>query len=691
MRFNVFIVLVFLYSSLNAQININDGGTINVCSGTFIGQNLVAGNTYSLTLCSDNNSQTHIKTVFSQWNVGLSNQLCVYDGPNTNAQLIGCYNNSNWSITQSIVASQANLSGCLTFVFTYVSDEADWEANISCNFSCQPFWAELVSTVPVSLSGYTDICPGDEITFNGSGNFFVNDTLYHQDNSSCTFYWTFGDGNSANSATANHSYSQPGGYDVNLSVTDQFGCVSTNYIGHRVRVSLPPDFTGTEAENTNLCPGEVLTLSGIVNSSTWSSEPSNIVAGQTYLPDGNGDSYSTAITIDCFNPNQILDNINDLEGICVNMEHSYLDDIVISITCPNGTQVTLEDQGGGQTYLGEPVDIEGSSAPGIGYDYCWTNNAQYGIMSEAASSYTTLPAGTYTSFQSLSDLTGCPLNGVWTIIVTDNYPLDDGYIFSWGINFASHLYPNLWSFNNTYPQAGMSWSGNGVNSLGNAVVSFEASVSGSQNYVFEVIDNFGCSYDTTAQCVVLNSSDPQCCVAPQPEAGQNQIVEGLTTTLYAVPENENHSLLWTSPTSGDIVIVNPDSAITTITVSDYGEYSFIFTEDNNGCKAFDQLFVLFVEKPDSVVPITVVIPNTFTPNNDNYNDTWIISGIEDVEEVDVFVYNRFGTRVFHSSGIYQPWDGKCMGKILPTASYYYVVQVKDAGVFNGIVNIVGTY
>ena len=42
----------------------------------------------------------------------------------------------------------------------------------------------------------------------------------------------------------------------------------------------------------------------------------------------------------------------------------------------------------------------------------------------------TLPVGVYTPEQSFNNLIGCPLDGFWNITVIDNWPIDNGYVFS---------------------------------------------------------------------------------------------------------------------------------------------------------------------------------------------------------------------------------------------------------------------
>lgn len=66
------------------------------------------------------------------------------------------------------------------------------------------------------------------------------------------------------------------------------------------------------------------------------------------------------------------------------------------------------------------------------------------------------------------------------------------------------------------------------------------------------------------------------------------------------------------------------------------------------------------------------VPNVFTPNGDNQNDQfeWIIEGIE---EFNIKIYNRWGTKVFESSDLEQFWDG---GKE-PDGTYYYIVTGRE--------------
>ncbi len=94
-------------------------------------------------------------------------------------------------------------------------------------------------------------------------------------------------------------------------------------------------------------------------------------------------------------------------------------------------------------------------------------------------------------------------------------------------------------------------------------------------------------------------------------------------------------------------------------------YTLLATS-RGGCSASDQVFVKVLKFP--------TIPNTFTPNNDGINDTWIIQYLETYPDNRVQVFNRYGQLVFESRGYAKPWDGTMNGKPLPFGTYYYIIE-----------------
>jgi gliding motility-associated-like protein len=89
-----------------------------------------------------------------------------------------------------------------------------------------------------------------------------------------------------------------------------------------------------------------------------------------------------------------------------------------------------------------------------------------------------------------------------------------------------------------------------------------------------------------------------------------------------------------------------------------------------------------------IVPEKIVVPNTFTPNGDGYNDTWFIPGLLSYTKCVVNIYNRYGAMMYRSVGYQQPWDGTSNGKSVPTGAYYYVIDTKSSsGKFSGEVTV----
>jgi len=94
-------------------------------------------------------------------------------------------------------------------------------------------------------------------------------------------------------------------------------------------------------------------------------------------------------------------------------------------------------------------------------------------------------------------------------------------------------------------------------------------------------------------------------------------------------------------------------------------YNLLVTSDK-GCVDDESVFVKVVRK--------YVIPNTFTPNNDNNHDRWEIENLALYPDVRVRVFSRSGQLVFESYGYNTPWDGKYKGRDCPFGTYYYVIE-----------------
>jgi len=514
---------------------------INDCSGFFTDsggsdQDYQNNENLSAIICKDPQVGTHIRLTFSNIDLAPGDKLCFYDGLSTTADSLICIESFFNGFPIVVQATAANPSGCLTVTFrSNNSGEvgSGWQASINCIPSCQLIQAVIENTSPKAEPlerGFIDICQGDRVFFNGNAVYPQDNLVYEHNNNTSTFEWDFGDGTFALGNNVSHTYEQSGGYQVSLSVTDQFGCTNGNFAFQRVRVATKPTFKIGEIPEV-ICIGDTIQLSGNIEENNTNAtvavcnQPgaflfNGVRSDSLALPDGNGASYQTSIRFSDFAAGQVLTDIQDLESICVNMEHSWLHDMEISITCPSGNTVRLQNQEviNREVYLGVPIDNDGIDPQfGRGLEYCWTPFSTNGTLTEFSNDNDNtspnetyhLPSGEFSSFEDLETLLGCPLNGDWIITVTDLWEQDNGWIFSWSIGINPELYPALETFEPQITNYQWQNSPDFVNVSADVVIAQPIS-SGTASYTFEVADDFGCSNDTSIQVSVLPNNHPDC-------------------------------------------------------------------------------------------------------------------------------------------------------------------------------------
>jgi hypothetical protein len=200
----------------------------------------------------------------------------------------------------------------------------------------------------------------------------------------------------------------------------------------------------------------------------------------------------------------------------------------IWLECPSGQIVPLVNSygagaipggnSGGGTYLGHPIDDSGGGGPGEGWEYCFSSvfNTINGSMTQnlgntvpvanqpPLSAGTSIdPSDTYQPESAFSTFAGCPINGVWTIHVQDNLGIDDGYIFEWGLFFDASFFPGLGSYQTEADTSWWSFDPTIISGQNDTLIVVQPNQTGVYSYTFNIIDNFGCAYDTSVAFVVL--------------------------------------------------------------------------------------------------------------------------------------------------------------------------------------------
>lgn len=649
MKYSCLAIIGFLCLLLSMQKSIaqtyalNNGFTFNqtitTCAGIFYDANINANygisEDYTVTFKSGSVGKV-LQFNFEELVIAAGDYLVVYDGPSNSNAVIDSFTNVSITSSYSIFASDTNSTGCVTFRFKSddASQAAGWKATIKCGFPCRQKIIGAITTTPnKDVNGFTNICinGNGRVVFDLTTQYPDNELVYHQADTSSKFHWFFGDGKDTiakNLTNVAHTYLQEGGYNVRVIVADSNGCSNRLPINTKIRTGIKPLFRISAP--TTICVNDSVKLSpsstinpgsgGIVTTQEGSFFTLPVSGDSLFLPDGSGVTYSSNISINQFLQGQTLTNLNDLRGIFINMEHSYLGDLNISITAPNGVTVNLKNYpGGAGAYLGEPVDEDSpaptnnalSSVAGKGYTYVFNNLPTYGTMAAEANSHTYtfvdnagrtqsnkkyLPAGSYASASSLTDLVGTPLNGVWTLKVRDNLAIDNGFLFNWKLDFNPALFPSVETYD--VPIVSQTWvsPASGLVNVNGTLATIKPEFAGNLNYIFRVTDGYGCTFDSTIKL--------QAIAAPtKPNLGNDvAFCNGQTSLNLTVSNPDNTAFYtWNNASNGVAIAVN---AVGT----------YIVTANNSaGCVAKDTIQV----NASEALTVNLGIDTAFCASNHN--------------------------------------------------------------------------
>lgn len=566
---------LFLFTCFTANAQFDE---VPVSAGSYTGCNAVILDTglnpgyysdnenFTITVCPGDGEET-LHIYWSIFNLGSGDSMTIYDGDDVGDPLIGVFTGDELQYLNS-QPSEDNTTGCLTMTFVSDGNEVgNFAGNLLCGDPCV---RPIVEVTSLSESPVL-VCPGDEVPFDAS-NTIVGDGA-----TIVSWEWDWGDGTSeiiTDGPTASHVYPETGGFVVALKAIDDNGCESANAIDLHVYTATDPDWTGTSPEQiVCFAEGSTVDLTGVVNGVNFTNVPDVDFGGFLFIPDVQGQCFESSITFEGFG-NQTITQQSDIENLFINFEHSYMGDLVITIFCPNGSPMTLHQQGGGGTYLGEPID-DGSDVPGVGYDYFWAWDATNGTWQEESVNFGTLPSDTYSAVGDWNDLVGCPVNGDWTIEICDNFAIDNGFIFDWGLNLAPTFFPDTIDFTPTFGALCDStfWQGAGIvdESDDCNTISVTPPNPGLNEYTFVATNNHGCTYETTVNVFAVEPND----INVEEEVyfcGTNltipaEMVDPIPGQAYSYQWDDPS--LFANPNAQNGVITNVDQDTTIVTVSAY--------------------------------------------------------------------------------------------------------------------------
>lgn len=166
-----------------------------------------------------------------------------------------------------------------------------------------------------------------------------------------------------------------------------------------------------------------LLISAFISAPAWAAVCST--DSNTAIADGSGSATpGTAATITIDVPANYVGDIVDLD-FQLAIDHTYVGDLIVTLTSPGGTIVTLMDRPLSPT----PSGIFGCSGDDI--DTIIDDEAATALESQCAGATPTI-SGSHSPTGLLSDFDGEAIAGTWTLTVTDNAGADTGTIISGG-------------------------------------------------------------------------------------------------------------------------------------------------------------------------------------------------------------------------------------------------------------------
>ena len=172
--------------------------------------------------------------------------------------------------------------------------------------------------------------------------------------------------------------------------------------------------------------------------------------------------------------------------------------------------------------------------------------------------------------------------------------------------------------------------------------------------------NESCSY-SLYNTAFIYVSHPQIVASTMPESALENDGSVILTSFGGVPP---YSLTYT-PKRG-LSIQNENSWNIDGLSAQY--YSFTVT-DYIGCTTMTNVLVDNPEKDRIGFPEATLL----TPNSDGLNDLLIFDGLSNYPENELYIFDRYGNRLYYTQNYLNNWDGSYKGRSLATGTYFYTL------------------
>ncbi|MEO7306850.1 MAG: gliding motility-associated C-terminal domain-containing protein [Ferruginibacter sp.] len=435
-----------------------------------------------------------------------------------------------------------------------------------------------------------------------------------------SWQWTFGDGGTANTQNPIHNYNAVGNYTVKLIVTDINGCkdsiiTSINTTG--------PMLADAGTDSSFCADGQISIVLNGNGTGNYSWTPAAVLNNNTLQNPTATINTTTKFYLTVSNGT----GCSAVDSVTITVNKNPLVKTLADTTiCKNGLLVLTTN--GAVNY---------NWSPGIYVNDSTIANPQY------------IDTGSHTLFVTGIDINGCSAKDTINISVRNRVT----FIAPESKTICKGTSVQLNGNNgNTFQYT---WSPSSY--LSNAaIINPVANPPFTIAYTLKVTDNI-CKNDSSFVVDVLVLPAPTVKATKSNDLNCNKPFAQLRASGAA-----SYTWIPSYALSNDSIadpLANP--AVTTT--------YYVNGRDSSICIGTDSITVVANFKNHGII-----LPNSFTPNNDGLNDCFGIRYYRDVKNLDFIIFNRYGNIVFHTHNADECWDGNYKGKPASPGSYVYFIK-----------------
>ncbi|MGY8988664.1 MAG: DUF7948 domain-containing protein [Flavobacteriales bacterium] len=444
-----------------------------------------------------------------------------------------------------------------------------------------------------------------------------------------TYFWDFGDGQTSTQTNPTHQYLTPGIYDIILIASSPVACNLSDTIFKQIYIL---SNSSTNLQSVEVCKKEsvqigVLPINDPSISYFWI--PSSGLSNVTIPNPISTISISTQYQL-------IISDGNCADTIfqMVNVDSISLDASEDTSFCKDSILLSANTSGTVNSII-------------------WSTNPNFSDTLSSTNFYITNSIGTLyikiennhctdtDSIEVYNDNINIEISGITEICkgdsvfikVDDLTSLNPIVYYHWESNFELNFGTDSSNFI-SFPDSSSWYKVTATNSLG--------------CYISDSIFVNIYEYPISDSVWVSNSS----------------IFFGESTTLNI---STSDNVIWNTNDTSKIVEITPENS-SWYNVIVYNEF----------CQIYDTVFIevkdVFCDKN------SIIIPNAFSPNEDNKNDYYrIIDEDEIITSFKLEIFNRFGEKVYSSENLNDKWDGYFKGVLLTTQIFDYYLEIECIG------------